>query len=76
MSEGRDPARSYRGVVDAAEERFQVFAARATATCGKRPATRPGHSLAVMYRTYAKILRGRQTHSAELIAAALRDDDS
>ncbi|MFD9866280.1 hypothetical protein ACFXI8_00940 [Streptomyces niveus] len=39
-------------------------------------ATRPGHSLTVAYRTYAKILRGLQTHSTELIAAGLRYDDS
>ncbi|MFC8829381.1 tyrosine-type recombinase/integrase [Streptomyces sp. NPDC057137] len=39
-------------------------------------ARRAGHSLAVMYRTYAKILRGRQTHSNQLIAEALLDDGS
>ncbi|MGW6235227.1 tyrosine-type recombinase/integrase [Streptomyces sp. NPDC055094] len=37
-------------------------------------ARRAGHSLAVMYRVYAKILRGRQTHANQLIAAALVDE--
>ncbi|MGW8570969.1 tyrosine-type recombinase/integrase [Streptomyces niveus] len=35
-------------------------------------ARRAGHSLAVMYRVYAKILRGRQTHANQLITAALQ----
>ncbi|MFC5719850.1 tyrosine-type recombinase/integrase [Streptomyces gamaensis] len=41
-------------------------------------ARRAGHSLAVLYRVYAKILNGRQGHANRLIAEALRDpgDDS
>ncbi|MFD4118427.1 tyrosine-type recombinase/integrase [Streptomyces niveus] len=39
-------------------------------------ARRAGHSLAVMYRVYAKILRGRQTHANQLIAAALESSGS
>ncbi|MGW2256699.1 tyrosine-type recombinase/integrase [Streptomyces sp. NPDC001780] len=38
-------------------------------------ARRAGHSLAVMYKVYAKILRGRQAHANQLIAAALHDDE-
>ncbi|WP_254712201.1 hypothetical protein [Streptomyces sp. TRM64462] len=36
-------------------------------------ARRAGHSLAVLYHVYAKILRGRETHANELISAALRE---
>ncbi|MEV4975775.1 tyrosine-type recombinase/integrase [Streptomyces scopuliridis] len=39
-------------------------------------ARRAGHSLAVMYRVYAKILRGRQTHANHLIAVALQDHET
>ncbi|MFC7306043.1 tyrosine-type recombinase/integrase [Streptomyces monticola] len=39
-------------------------------------ARRAGHSLAVLYRVYAKILRGREGHANELIGRALRDDES
>ncbi|MEV7427097.1 site-specific integrase [Streptomyces sp. NPDC091212] len=39
-------------------------------------ARRAGHSLAVMYKVYAKILRGRQAHANQLIAAALDDKES
>jgi hypothetical protein len=34
-------------------------------------ASRAGHSVAVLFRFYAKILRGRQDHSNELISRAL-----
>jgi integrase len=34
-------------------------------------ASRAGHSVAVLFRFYAKILRGRQNHSNELISRAL-----
>ncbi|MBO8197379.1 integrase [Streptomyces smyrnaeus] len=43
-------------------------------TAGVEPtevARRAGHSLAVLYRVYAKILTGRQDHSNELIDKAL-----
>jgi integrase len=36
-------------------------------------ARRAGHSLTVLYRIYAKPLRGHQHHANQLIAAALRD---
>jgi integrase len=36
-------------------------------------ARRAGHSLAVMYKVYARILRGRQTHANHLITAALEE---
>ncbi|WP_329456785.1 tyrosine-type recombinase/integrase [Streptomyces sp. NBC_01497] len=39
-------------------------------------ARRAGHSLAVMYRVYAKILRGHQSHANQLISAALLVSDS
>ncbi|MFF4735328.1 tyrosine-type recombinase/integrase [Streptomyces sp. NPDC001262] len=37
-------------------------------------ARRAGHSLAVLYRIYAKILRGRETHANALIAKALQEE--
>ena len=45
-------------------------------TAGVPPAEvarRAGHSLTVLYRIYAKPLRGHQHHANQLIAAALRD---
>jgi integrase len=36
-------------------------------------ASRAGHSVAVLFRFYAKILRGRQDHSNDLISKALAD---
>ncbi|OII67461.1 tyrosine-type recombinase/integrase [Streptomyces sp. CC77] len=36
-------------------------------------ARRAGHSLTVLYRIYAKVLRGRETHANELISAALQE---
>jgi hypothetical protein len=38
-------------------------------------ARRAGHSLAVLYRIYAKPLRGHQESANQLIAAALRKPD-
>ncbi|WP_258563847.1 tyrosine-type recombinase/integrase [Streptomyces himalayensis] len=38
-------------------------------------AARAGHSIAVLYRFYAKILKGGQQHSNNLIARALDDDE-
>ncbi|MCC2274915.1 hypothetical protein LKL35_05620 [Streptomyces sp. ET3-23] len=47
-------------------------------TAGVEPpeaARRAGHSLAVLYRVYAKILRGRAAHANALIAKALQEED-
>jgi hypothetical protein len=45
-------------------------------TAGVPPAEvarRAGHSLTVLYRIYAKPLRGHQHHANQLVAAALHD---
>lgn len=38
-------------------------------------AARAGHSIAVLYRFYAKILKGGQEHSNDLISRALAEGD-
>ena len=42
---------------------------------GVRVAARAGHSIAVLYRFYAKILKGGQQHSNNLIARILDEED-
>ncbi|GAA3257983.1 hypothetical protein GCM10010469_22390 [Streptomyces labedae] len=39
-------------------------------------AARAGHSIAVLYRFYAKILKGGQQHSNNLISRALEEGDA
>lgn len=39
-------------------------------------AARAGHSIAVLYRFYAKILKGGQQHSNDLISRALEEGDA